>query len=125
MSGNQDYARNHFGPNKFGSLSWVFIQAAITDGSGAVERDATNSSPETTIARDAAGTYSVTFPGGEFAQVVGAEVLLAENAGSKLYPEALDADAGTATFEAATAPGTAADPAVNSRLFITILVGRN
>jgi|SRR5688572_710597 len=118
------YGRNVYAPTKFVDLNWVFIQAAI-GATGAVTRDAANSSPETTIARDGTGQYSITFPKGSFAQVVGAEVLLAESAGSKLFTEAVSATAGTASFEAATTPGTAADPADGSRVFITLLVANS
>lgn len=119
------YGRNVYAPTKFVDLNYVFVQATIAGGSGAVTRDAANSSPETTITRDGVGQYSITFPKGAFAQVIGAEVLLAESAGSKLYAEAVSATAGTASFEAAAVPGTAADPADLSRIFITLLVSNS
>jgi len=115
------YARNLYGPTKFVDLSFVVIQATMA--AGVVTRDAANSSPETTITLDTTGQFSITYPKCLFAQVVGAEVLLAESLGSKLYAETVTPTSGTATFESATTPGTAATPADGSRLFITLLVG--
>jgi len=115
------YARNVYSATKLVDMNIVVLQATI-GAAGAVTRDAAVSSPETTITLDGTGQYSITFPKGTAGHIVGCEALLAEQLGNKLYPEAFSATAGTATFEHAVAPGTAAEPASGTRFFITLLV---
>jgi hypothetical protein len=115
------YARNVYSAVKCVDLNIVVIQATI-GAAGAVTRDAEVSSPETTITLDGAGQYSITFPKGTAGHIVGCEALLAESLGNKLYPEAFSATAGTASFEHAVTPGTAAAPAAGTRFFITLFV---
>lgn len=118
-----DYARNLFGPQVFGDLSLVVIQATIAGGSGAPTRDAAASSPGTTISRDSAGQYSVTYPGGTIFVPLNSGTVLAEQAGSDGYLEAFNAAAGTASYEFAVTPGTAAEVADNTRICIAFLIG--
>ncbi len=127
MSAFTDYVRNVFGRKSAGSLSIVQIVADIAGASGAVTLDVDDSSPEVTIARATTGQYTITFPGCQTVAVVGAHTLLAEAVGSAIYFESLSASAGTGAFETAvnTAAATAADPADGSRLFITLLCGKN
>lgn len=120
-----DYTRNFYGPVKLGNLALVHIQATVAGGSGAATRDADVSSPETTISRTAAGQYDIAFPGGQFFIPLTACTVLAEQAGSQGYWEAFDADAGTATIEFATTPGTAAELADDTRIVISGFVGKN
>ncbi len=122
----QDYKPQLDTPKRMGRAALVYLQATITDGSGAVLIDSEKSSPKVTIARNTTGQYTMTFPKVVFAHFVGGAVMLAEAAGSNVYPETLVAASGgvgTLTFETAVTPGTAADPAVDSRIFITLLVG--
>ncbi len=124
----QDYKPQLDTPKRQGRLALVYLQATITDGSGAVLIDSEKSSPKVTIARNTTGQYTMTFPKSQFAHYVGGCVLLAEAAGSQVYPESLVAASGgvgTLTFETAVTPGTAVDPAVDSRIFVTLLVGGN
>lgn len=109
-----------------GRLKWVFIQA--TSNGTVLTLDAANSSPGITLG-GTAGDYTIAgLPTGTFAHWVGGMVQLAEatGVGGDIRPETLVASAGTASFETttATAPGTAAAPANNSRVFITIVIGR-
>lgn len=122
----QDYKPQLDTPKRHGRMALVYLQATIAGGSGAVTIDSANSSPKVTIARDGTGQYTMTFPKSQFAHYVGGGVLLAEAAGSNVYPESLTAASGgvgTFTFETAVTPGTAADPADASRIFVTLLVG--
>jgi hypothetical protein len=121
----EDTTCNFYGPKKFGDLSLVTIQATVAGGSGAATRDADNSSPGTTIARTAAGQYDITFPAGQTFHPLFAGTLLAEQLGSAGFLEAASATAGTATYEFGTTPGTAAEVADNTRIYITFLVGKN
>lgn len=121
----QDYTRNMYGAVKFGNLALVVIQGTVAGGSGAITRDASASSPETTISRASAGQYTITFPQGEVFVPIAAETVLAEQTGSKGYWEAFDADAGTGSIEFGTAPGTAAEVADNTRICLAFWVGKN
>ncbi len=124
----RDYKPQLDTPKRQGRLALVYIQATILGGAGAVTIDTDRSSPNTTISRSNTGKYTVTFPKSQFAHYVGGCVMLAESAGSDVYPESIVAASGgvgTLTFETATTPGTAADPATLSRIFITLLVGGN
>ena len=121
----EGYARTLFGQRSLGDLSLVVIQATIAGGSGAPTRDTDISSPGTTITRDSAGQYSITFPPGQFFIPLTAETVLAEQAGSAGYLEAFSATSGTASYEFGVTPGTAAEVADNTRLCIAFLVGRN
>jgi hypothetical protein len=110
----------------------LVIQGTIDSGEsdGDVVLDSTASSPGVTLTgTSSTGQYSITYPKAKRFHFIAGEVLLAESAGSKLYLESYDphpssGTVGTATFEAATTPGTAADPAASSRIFIMILVER-
>jgi uncharacterized cupin superfamily protein len=105
----------------------MVLQATVAsdESDGDVVIDSVASSPGQTITGTATtGQYSITFPPAKRFHFVGGEVMLAEAAGSKLSLESYDANAGTATFEAAVTPGTAADPAALSRLFITYVLER-
>lgn len=122
----KDYKPQLDTPKRQGRLALVYAQFTITDGSGTPSLDTANSSPGLTIARNGTGQYTLTFPKVVFAHFIGEGVQLAESAGSRIYPETLTPSSGgvgTLTFETATTPGTAADPAVDSRLYITLLVG--
>lgn len=121
----QDYKPQLDTPKRQGRFALVFLQATISDGSGTPVIDTANSSPRVTIARNGTGQYTMTFPKCTFAHFVGGAVQLAEAAGSNVYPESLaSASSGTGvlTFETAVTPGTAADPAVDSRIYVTLLV---
>ena len=123
----QDYKPQFDTPKRHGRMAPVYLQAAI-GASGAPTLDTDKSSPKVTIVRNTTGQYTVTFPKSQFAHYVGGCVLLAESAGCEVYPESLVAASGgvgTLTFETAVTPGTAADPAVDSRIFVTLLVGGN
>jgi len=105
----------------------MVLQATVAsdESDGDVVIDSAASSPGQTITGTATtGQYSITFPNAKRFHFVSGKVLLAESLGSELYIESYDANAGTATFEAATTPGTAADPAASSRLFITYMLER-
>lgn len=121
----QDYKPGLDTPKRQGRCALVYVQATILGGSGAVTIDTNNSSPRTTIERTTTGKYKVTFPKVLFAHFVGGAVQLADSAGSNVYPETLlPASSGTGvfTFETGTTPGTAADPATLSRIYVTLLV---
>jgi len=123
-----DYALNIYAPIKYGKLSLVHIEATVSGGSGALTIDAAKSSPGTGITGGASGQATISFPKGKFVTPLGdPSVLLAESAGAKGSFEALDAN-GTGTVEFAPAGGTAGTAAAladNSRVFITLLVGRD
>lgn len=124
-----DYAKNLYGPLKMVDLNLVVLQATFTDGSGAVSRDADNSSPETTIAIDTTGDYDITFPAGTFVHVVGCHLDNKDDT-----PDAADAhvcvpcnisSAGTGKILIlATDDGLVAHPDQGARLFVTLLVGQ-
>ena len=122
---HEGYARTFYGPRMLGDLNLVVIQGTVAGGSGAITRDTDISSPGTTITRDSAGQYSITFSPGQFFVPLTAETVLAEQAGSAGYCEAFSATAGTASYEFGTTPGTAAEVADNTRICIAFLVGRN
>lgn len=121
----RDYKPQMDTPKRQGRLSLVYLQFTITDGSGTPSLDTANSSPNVAVTRSTTGAYSITMPKGQFQHFVGGGVRgpSDESAGSNVYPEASDADAGTATIETAVTPGTAADPANGSRVLVTYLVG--
>jgi hypothetical protein len=122
----QDYKPQLDTPKRHGRMAFVYLQATILGGSGAVTIDSEKSSPKVTISRSNTGKYTMTFPKCQFAQFVGGGVQLADSAGSNVYPESLtpaSGGVGTFTFETATTPGTAADPATLSRIYVTLLVG--
>lgn len=122
----KDYKPQLDTPKRQGRLALVYIQFTISDGSGTPVIDTDRSSPGTTIARNGTGQYTMTFPKSQFAHYMGGGTLLAEQLGSQVYPESLTASSGgvgTLTFEMAITPGTAADPAQNTRVFVTLLVG--
>lgn len=125
--GFPDYSRGFYKPKQFGDMNMVVIVATIAGGSGAVTRVAAESSPETTITRDSAGQYSITFPKCQTAFPLRPVLLLAEGVGSDMYWEALSATSGTGTLEAAvnTAAATAADPADATKIYIALLCGQN
>lgn len=120
-----DYADNLYGPVKFGALMWIHIEGTVAGGSGAITTDATNSTPGATITGGGSGQATIAFPKGSFAFPVGnVAVLLAESAGAEGHFEALSAANGTGTIEFSVTPGTAANLADNSRVFVNLLVGR-
>jgi len=121
----EGYALNCYASKMLGDVNLVVIQGTIAGSSGAITRDAAISSPGTTITRDSAGQYSVTFPQGQLFIPLTAETVLAEQAGSAGYLEAFSATAGTASYEFATTPGTAAEVADLTRICIAFLVARN
>lgn len=104
------------------------IDAGESDGDVVLDTDA--SSPGVTLTgTSSTGQYSITYPKANRFHFVSGEVMLAESAGSRLSLESYDprpssGSVGTATFEAAVTPGTAADPAASSRIFITVLLER-
>jgi hypothetical protein len=125
----QDYKPQLDTPKRQGRLALVYLQAAI-GASGAPTVDTEDSSPRVTLTRNTTGQYTMTFPKCVFVHIVGHSILLAEatGVGGTIRPESLVAASGgtgTLTFETTTdsAPGTAADPADGSRIFITLLVG--
>lgn len=103
---------------------------AADESDGDVVLDTEASSPGVTLTgTSSTGQYAISFPKSRRFHFVSGEVMLAEAAGSKLSLESYDpapssGTVGTATFEAAVTPGTPADPAAASRLFITILLER-
>jgi len=122
----QNYKPQLDTPVRQGRISLVYLQATIAGGSGAPTVDTANSSPRVTLARNSAGQYTMTFPKCTFAHFVGGAVMLAESLGSNVYPESLTAASGgvgTLTFECGTTPGTAAEVADNSRIFVTLVIG--
>lgn len=122
----QDYKPQLDTPKRQGRLALVYLQATILGGAGAVTIDTEKSSPRVTITRSNTGKYTMTFPKCTFAHFVGGGVQLADSAGSNVYPESLtpaSGGAGSFTFETSTTPGTAADPATLSRIYVTLLIG--
>lgn len=116
------YARNVYAPTKFVDVSIVILQATFASSGTVITRDAANSSPETTIVRDSAGQFTVTFPKCVGAHVVGLSRMIAEAAaGQFIDPETLVSTTGTFTFETSTTKGTAADPADGERIFVTLI----
>ncbi len=122
---HEGYALNHYGSKTLGDLNLVVIQGTIAGSSGAITRDTAISSPNTTITRDSAGQYSVTFSPGQFFIPLEACTVLAEQLGSAGFCEAFSATAGTASYEFATTAGTAAEVADLTRICIAFYVGRN
>lgn len=118
-----DYKPNLFyTPLRFRHLHLIVIQATMAGG--AVTIDAPNSSPNTSIALGAAGQFTITFPKGQYFHPVSACTVLTEQLGSDGYCETFSASGGTATYEFATTPGTAATPADGTRLCFTLLLGK-
>lgn len=105
-------------------LHLILVQFTITDGSGTPSLDTTASDPNTTITRDGTGQYTVTFPKGLVFHPLPIQTVLAEQAGSEGYWESFSAANGTASFEMAITPGTAADPAQNTRVCVAFLLGK-
>lgn len=109
-----------------GRIRWVFVQ--LTSDGTLLTVDTTKTTPGITVS-GTTGDYALAgLPTGDFFHWVGGMVQLAEatGVGGDVRPEASSASAGTCSFETttATAPGTAAAPANNSRVFITICIGR-
>lgn len=102
----------------------VLIQATISGGSGAPTLDTVASDPNTTIARDSAGQYTITFPKGLFFHPLESCTVLAEQLGAQGYWESFDALNGTASIEFAKVPGTAAELEDNTRVCIAFLLGK-
>lgn len=119
-----DYKQNLvYTPLRFRHLHLVVIQAAI-GASGAPTLDSTTSSPNTTIARNSAGQYTITFPKGQVAFPLDASTILAEQDGSSGYWETLSATGGTGTLEFGVTPGTPAEVANGARICIGLLLGK-
>jgi hypothetical protein len=105
-------------------LHVILIQATIAGGSGAPTVDTAASDPNTTVARNSAGQYTITFPKGQVFHPLDACTVLAEQAGSQGYWESFSATGGTATIEFGTTPGTAAELADNTRICFAFLLGK-
>lgn len=116
------YALNIYGPNQFGDISVIVLQASFASAGPTITRDATQSSPDTTIVRDGTGQFTVTFPKSVFVHFVSAARSIAEAAAGQ-FIDLETLQSGSATFETSTTKGTAADPADGEKLFFTFLIG--
>lgn len=127
MTALTDFAANLFAGRAYGKLHLIYITATI-GVSGAVTLDTALSKPNAGLAitHDSTGEYSIAFPKGQYFIPLGFNVQgpSSESEGSALSLEVYSAVNGTATFETAVTPGTAADPTSGSRLHIAFLVGR-
>lgn len=118
-----DYKEQLLTPKKCGRLMLCYLQATIT-GAGTFTLNTADTSPGVSLVRNTTGQYTVTGPKGKFIHPVSSYLLLAESLGTRVEPESMSAANGTLTYETATTIGTAVDPATNSVLLITWLVGR-
>jgi hypothetical protein len=129
----QDYKPQLDTPKRQGRLSLVYIQAAV-GATGAPTIDTANSSPRTTIARDSAGVYSITYPKAVFVHPVGAcitepdvsPVAADGKVGGFVGLDATGAGVGTGIGKAvfsASDDGLISEVTDGARINITLLIG--
>lgn len=129
----QDYKPQFDTPKRQGRLAIVYIQAAV-GATGAPTIDTDNSSPRTSISRDSAGVYSITFPKGQFVHPVGACITEPDaspvegdgKVGGFLSMSAATGGTGVGkvTF-AASDDGLISEVTNGARINITLLIGGN
>jgi hypothetical protein len=91
----EGYTRNLYGNKMLGDIS-LCVVVVNTDGT----RDATRSSPDTTVSAAGSGVYNIVFPKATLGFVVGQPALVATSSdGVFVEVKAFDADAGTIQLE--------------------------
>lgn len=123
----RDYKPNLAGPLKLRHLSVVVIQATFSSGVATLDTDA--SSPDVTIAKDTTGDYDITFPAGQFVHCIGVHLDPAADDPTDAnvadaYPRSLDAGGTGKILFMHSDDGGLADPDDDTRLYLTLLVGK-
>lgn len=109
----RDYKQNLAAPLRFRGLSLVLI---TIEGAAVVEDE---SSPDVTVTDNADGTYSLTFPKGQYGFPLGAPAVVAQAGTAAGELTAFDATAGTATVDIGAAALSGTD-----RCYLAFLIGR-
>jgi len=122
-----DYKNSLFAPLKFRHVHFIVLQATFSSGVATV--DASESSPGVTLVKDTTGDYDVTFPKGQWVHVVGCALDPAsdtptDSVETKVSPRSFVATGTGKLLFSHVDDGGEADPEDNTRVYLTLMLGR-
>ena len=112
----EGYCKNVHGNKLLGDINLCFV-VVNTDGT----RDATRSSPDTTVAAAGSGVYNITFPKSQLGVVVGRALVTTVSDGIMVEVKTFSATAGTIQLELSDE----ADLATSEEIHLTLALCAN